>query len=143
VIVLKGGSDIVNAGSGDDIIVGGLGNDFLCGQGGDDIFVYTSIQESGVTASTRDVISAWGEGLYGRGNDTLDLSRIDANVSESGDQAFAWIGSKGFTGAAGELRAYFDGTNTIVEGTVDGGKAPDFQIQISGKVALTSADFVL
>jgi parallel beta-helix repeat protein len=143
VIVTEDGNDIVNAGDGNDILVGGLDKDWLCGQGGDDVFVYTAIEDSGASESARDVISAWGEGAGYRGNDTIDLRLIDANAGSSGHQTFEWIGGEALSGKAGELRAFFDGENTIVEGTVNADKAADFQIQISGKIALTSDDFLL
>jgi Ca2+-binding RTX toxin-like protein len=140
-ILGRGATDVINAGSGNDILDGGAGKDWLVGQGGNDIFVFSSVADIG-RGSTRDVISAWGEGLNGRGHDMIDLRSIDADIGISGNQAFRWLGTGGFTGKAGELRTFFDGTNTIVEGTVNADRVADFQIQISGKIALATADFL-
>ena len=48
-----------------------------------------------------------------------------------------------FSDQAGELRTYFDGTNTIVEANVNGDAAADFQILVNGKVTLSAVDFLL
>jgi hypothetical protein len=140
-ILARGGSDFVNAGGGNDTLDGGAGKDWMAGQGGDDVYVFSSVAEIG-KGSSRDVLNAWGEGLNGRGNDTIDLRALDANTAVTGDQAFSWLGTGDFTGKAGELRAYFDGTNTIVEGTVNADTTADFQIEISGKVTLATNDFL-
>jgi hypothetical protein len=89
------------------------------------------------------VIYDWDNGATGRGDDLMDVHSIDANVSRSGNQAFKWIGKAAFSGKAGELRAYFDGADTIVKGNVDGDKYAEFQVRIIGKHALNAADFVL
>ena len=82
----------------------------------------------------------WG---WGNGNDTIDLSGIDANTLVGDSQAFRWIGGSGFTGNAGDLRAYFDGSNTIIQADVNGDRGADFQIQVMGSVSFSNADFVL
>ena len=43
------------------------------------------------------------------------------------------VGSNSFSDQAGELRAYFDGTNTIVEANVNGDASADFQILVNGR----------
>ncbi len=135
----KGGIDVIAAGSGDDTIVGGREKDWLSGQGDNDIFVYTSILDSRLGSGNRDVICDWG---FGR--DRIDVSQIDANNSVSGNQAFKWIGSKGFSGKAGELRFFHSGSATFVEGTINNDKAADFQIQINAaKIKLSAVDFIL
>ena len=59
------------------------------------------------------------------------------------DQAFAFIGAGAFTGTAGELQAKAFGANTLVSGDVDGDGKGDFQILLSGSVALQATDFLL
>ena len=129
------GNDRLSGNDGADLIFGGAGQDILSGGAGDDHFVFSSINGSKIAAP--DLIQDF---QYG---DVIDLSQIDANRGLSGDQAFEWTGSNTFTGQAGELRAYFDGTNTIIEGNVDGDNAADFQIQVNGDVALRAVDFLL
>lgn len=71
--------------------------------------------------------------------DILNLTRIDADVSTTLDDAFTWIGRSAFGGHAGELR-YRDG---LLQADVDGDGAADFEVFFSGEPALTSGDIVL
>ena len=129
------GNDRLSGNDGADLIFGGAGQDTLSGGAGDDHFVFSSINGSKIAAP--DLIQDFQSG------DVIDLSQIDANRGLSGDQAFEWTGSNTFNGQAGELRAYFDGINTIIEGNVDGDTVADFQIQVNGDVALRAVDFLL
>ena len=69
------------------------------------------------------------------GVDRLDLSRIDANEFQSGNQAFTIVNQ--FTGVAGQLTVSSIFGNTFVTGDTDGDRAADFQIQITGVVNST------
>ena len=129
------GNDRLSGNDGADLIFGGAGQDILSGGAGDDHFVFSSINGSKIAAP--DLIQDFQSG------DIIDISQIDATRDLSGDQDFEWTGSNTFTGQAGELRAYFDGTNTIIEGNVDGDNVADFQIQVNGDVALRAVDFLL
>ena len=73
-----------------------------------------------------------------RQGDEIDLSGIDANAGAAGNQAFAFIGSKGFSGKEGELQ-YKKG---IVAGDVNGDKAADFHIEIANHHGLAASDFI-
>jgi hypothetical protein len=79
------------------------------------------------------------------GTDKIDLSRVDANALAAGDQAFAWIGSNAFSGAAGELRAFQSGGNWILEGDVDGNGSADLvvMLDLQGPTPLGAGDFLL
>ena len=125
------GNDKLSGNDGADVIIGGAGRDTLSGGAGDDHFVFSSITGSKIAAP--DLIQDFQSG------DVIDLSQIDANTGLSGDQAFKWIGSNSFSDQAGELRTYFDGTNTIVEANVDGDASADFQILVNG----SAVDFLL
>ena len=129
------GRDGLSGNDGADLIVGGSGQDTLSGGAGDDRFVFSSISHSKIAAP--DLIQDF------QPSDVIDLSQIDAHAGLSGDQAFEFVGANAFSGQAGELRAYFDGTNTIVEANVDGNAAADFQIQMNGMVTLSAVDFLL
>jgi serralysin len=109
----------------------------MSGGAGADYFGFTSLTDS-VRGSNRDVISDWTSGT-----DKIDLHAIDANTKTVGDQAFSWIGTKGFTGKAGQLHTAFDGPNTVIEGDVNGDRIADFQIQLNGKFSLAAGDFIL
>ncbi|WP_424138253.1 M10 family metallopeptidase C-terminal domain-containing protein [Roseomonas chloroacetimidivorans] len=136
--VLSGGSgnDTLEGNSGNDLLAGGIGADVLTGGGGRDLFVFMSFEDS-LDGSGRDVITDFAS------NDTIDLSAIDAQASDDGDQAFAFIGSEAFTGEAGELHVVRDGDYFIAEGDVDGDKAADFQIALAGNPSLAASDFIL
>ena len=107
-------------------ITGGGGKDWMAGQGGNDAFVYESVKtRSG--EDYRDEILDWGFG-----KDRIDLHLIDANTKVLGNQAFGWIGSKGFSGHAGELRYSPDHDGVVVSGDVNGDRKADFQIEVHG-----------
>ena len=135
-LIGNGGIDVVEAGAGNDTLVGGADRDWMSGEGGDDVYVYNSISDSKI-GDDCDVI--WG---FSDGNDKIDLSKVDANSLVTGTQGFKFVGATAFSGQAGELRAFFDGTNTIVQGDVNGDKAVDFHIQVNGNNALTASSFI-
>jgi serralysin len=70
------------------------------------------------------------------------VSGIDANRGAAGEQAFAFVGTRGFTGA-GQLRFTSDGGETLIEGSTDLDRLPEFRIALDDGVAFTAADFVL
>ncbi len=61
----------------------------------------------------------------------------------AGNQAFAFIGTDAFTGAAGELRFEQSATDTFVQGDLNGDSVADFWIKLNGLHTLGSGDFVL
>jgi len=75
--------------------------------------------------------------------DRISLSNIDANGAAPGNAAFTWLGTPGFTGAAGELRFSVFGSNTIVQADVNGDGAADMEILLRGYTALDVSDFNL
>jgi hypothetical protein len=106
-VVFGGAGDDRLAGSYANVetLVGGLGRDVLSGKGAfpeqqrpvqdvGDVFLYDSVEDSAVGAS--DII------LDLTASDRIDLSRIDADTTIDGDQAFSLVSA--FTGTAGELR---------------------------------------
>lgn len=148
--------DLVTGGSGNDLLSGGLGADVLYGGSGadriycaydfrddgrdkqQDIIIYTSIADS--TRDERDSVYA-----FDVTRDLFDLSAIDADVSTAADDAFRFIGRDAFSGSAGELRAFADGTGFILQGDINGDAQADFEVEVSihhGKHILIT-DFVL
>ena len=127
-----GGDDTIYGEDGNDRIVGGGGNDFIYGGAGADIiygcpgtdrYIYTSINDSLVTA--RDTIRDFDRG------EVIDLTAIGG---------LTFIGAAPFSGAAGELHYVVMGLSKVrVEADVDGDGAADFAIDVIGVAQPTDA----
>jgi Ca2+-binding RTX toxin-like protein len=130
--------DMLKGGGQADLLHGNLGADILTGNGGADTFRYDSTADSN-SASMDHILD------FTPGTDKLDLTRVDANSLLEGDQAFAWIGSSAFSGAAGELRGYEQGGSWFVEGDVNGDGVGDLVISLTlqGPTPLGAGDFIL
>ena len=128
------GDDRLEGGDGNDVLTGGVGRDILVGGAGADVFDFNALGESPAGAG-RDIVSD-----FAHLTDRIDLSTIDAAGGVVGDQAFQFIGSALFSGAKGELRISATGA---VQGDVNGDGIADFQIQLTGGIVLSAADFVL
>ena len=140
-----GGNDTLNAGSGNDKLyggdgndrlIGGAGNDTLYGGAGNDTFIYTNADLGGRRVSYIDTIMDFATG------DKIDLSAIDAATKARGNNAFTFIGDADFTGTAGQLHYYTDGSHTYICGDRNGDKVADFSICLDGLHTLHSSDFV-
>lgn len=128
------GNDALYGEDGDDFLVGGVGQDSLIGGRGKDIFSFTNINQSTVQAP--DTIQDFDS------EDLIDVSAIDANTTQSGNQSFTFIGSASFSNVPGQLR--FSGGYVL--GDVNGDGVADFKIKVRlvGVVTnLVSANFIL
>jgi Ca2+-binding RTX toxin-like protein len=130
------GQDVLDGGDGNDLVDGGGGADLLSGGAGADVFRFDS-GDTG-TGGGADRIAD-----FLPGTDRIDLSAIDADSGATGNQAFAFIGEAAFGGIAGQLRWRFDGTDTWIEGDLDGDGAADLAIVLSGVAVPAAADFIL
>lgn len=130
------GNDVIVGRAGNDKIGGGTGLDRMTGGTGNDQFD-VRLNDTGVGLGKRDIITD-----FQHGADDILLARIDANVGKVGDQAFTFIGVKAFTGA-GQLRFFHEGDHTVIQASTDADRAAEFELQLSGKIALTAIDFVL
>lgn len=136
-----GGNDTISGGVGNDTVFGGDGKDTLTGGAGNDNFLFSFVADSGGTQPRRDVITDFSQ--VSGNNDWIDLALTDANGALSGNQAFTFIGTAAFTGAAGELRYFQDVANnrTIIEGNVRvdaGSPGPEFSIELTGLKTLNA-----
>ncbi|MFE0757365.1 calcium-binding protein [Inquilinus sp. NPDC058860] len=132
----RGGTDRLEGGLGDDVLVGGRGADGLESNEGADIIRIDRLVES--LPGQEDTI------LDFTFRDTIDLSRIDADLTTAGNQAFAFIGTAAFSGTAGELRwAFGNGYGRLVSADADGDGAADFAFRIREPADLTESDFIL
>jgi hypothetical protein len=96
---------------------------------------YESLKDSGTTDATRDTIYG-----FTKGQDKIDLSKLDANLGLKGNQAFKVV--KGFTKAFGEVKLVYSGLDTIVQVDGDKDKAVDMTIYVYN-AHLTKGDFIL
>jgi Ca2+-binding RTX toxin-like protein len=136
--LLLGGSnaDTLFGGAGDDVLRGQGGPDRLQGERGHDRFDIDS-GDTGVGAGRRDLILDFAQDA-----DRIDLASIDARSGVAGDQAFAFLGTRAFTGA-GQLRYASVGLGTVIQGSTDADAAPELELQLAGQIALASGDFLL
>lgn len=132
----QAGNDTLMGGAGDDKLYGGEGADQLLGGAGADRFIFKAPTES------RNAFDTILDFLPGEG-DRIDLSAIDANTAIAGNQAFTFLKTSGFTGAAGELRYYKGTSDTYIYGDVNGDMITDIKIRLDGAVALTKDYFIL
>ncbi|GEO16236.1 calcium-binding protein [Microvirga aerophila] len=142
------GNDVITGGSGDDRlegfagndrITGGLGGDSLYGGSGADRFIFRSISDSNLDGDGCDFIY----GFSAKQKDRIDLARIDADATRSGNQAFSFVGAKEFSGKAGELRYEKVSGYTWVEGDVDGDGIADFSLALKGSLNVAKGYFYL
>lgn len=124
----------VVTGSGNDRITASESINVMDGGTGNDTFIFKSIE-----AANGDTIIGFETG------DKLDLSNIDADTGDYGNQSFnltnSAISNIRDLQVSHETRA--DGDYTVVAGNVSGGVTPEFKISIKGTHALTENDFVL
>ena len=129
--VTGAGTDTLQGNDVGNRLDGGAGNDTYTGALGDDVFAVSQI---GYTDRITDFVV---------GHDKIDLTKIDANASASGDQAFTFIGDGAFTGHAGELHTSIDGAGVnYLSGDVNGDGHADFMIQL-GTVHVGQPDIIV
>jgi Ca2+-binding RTX toxin-like protein len=129
------GIENVITGAAADTIIASDAVNVMDGGAGADIFRFRTTE-----AADGDTIVGFEPG------DRIDLTSIDANTGVTGDQAFHLVNGNSSNAAAQlvvvhETRA--DGDYTVIQGHVNGGGDPDFQINIKGHHTLTATDFNL
>lgn len=132
------GNDRLIGGNRSDTFSGDAGRDILQGGRGADEFIYHLMNDTHVDRSGRDLIKDF---RLSQG-DTILLEELDAVIGGA-DDAFTFIGKDNFSNMPGELRYYFEGKKTFIEGTVDSDGVADFAIELKGRIRLTEDDFVL
>ena len=124
------GNDVIHGSDGSDLIGGGAGVDTMFGGGDTDYFIVSEGDSlPGAVDTIQDFCSGFGKGLA---DDELHLDGIDANTLVAGDQAFTYIGTNAFSGAAGQLRASFGkgGLQCTLYGDTNGDGVADFQLSL-------------
>lgn len=137
----RAGDDTLNGGTGGDAIYGNRGADVMTGgpdAGRPDRYIYFGTDDTGVGAGQRDIITD-----FVSGEDRIEISRIDADVTTGRNQAFDFIGAARLSGTAGELGYRMEGGTTIVQADFDGDGQADFEIELTGNITLSEDDFLL
>ena len=137
----RAGNDLLFGEDGADAFYGGLGADIMTGgsqAGRMDRFIYFDIRESGVGAGNRDIITD-----FVTGEDRIELSRFDADVTQGLKQRFVFVGNAELSGTAGELAYSYEGGNTIVQADTTGDGIANFEIELAGLLELSSGDFFI
>lgn len=130
----KEGNDSITAGSGNDTLIGGLGQDTLIGGLGNDLFKFEALSESGILSINSDVIDD-----FVRNQDKIDLSLLDADSAQSGDQAFtAVISSSASFTKAGQLQL----KQGVLYANTDSDNTAEFSITLTGMSTLTMSDII-
>jgi VCBS repeat-containing protein len=137
---LAGGAsiDTIDGGNGNDQIYGGAADDVLTGGAGNDRFIFADTNEG-----TDRITDFQAHTSLGSAGDLIDVSVIDPNSGLAGDQAFTFGGTTAtargvwyvYDAVAGVTHVNFDTNGNT--GNVE------FQINLTGNVALHAYDFVL
>jgi parallel beta-helix repeat protein len=128
------GNDVLLGGAGNDRLEGGPGADTMTGGAGADNFVFRPA-DLGSVDRIEDFSHAQG--------DRIVLSELDANTKTAANDKYDFIGTKAFSGQAGQLRYEVVKGETTVYGDMNGDKVADLTIKLAGSHALEGSDFVL
>jgi Ca2+-binding RTX toxin-like protein len=129
------GADELYGGNGDDELVTGTQTSIMEGGAGKDTFVINYILFQFGSPHITDFDQAIHE--------VVDVSGIDARQHSPFNDAFRFIGSDAFDGRPGELRYEVDGSETVVQLSVDRDADAEYTFTLDGVSTLAAADFVL
>jgi serralysin len=92
------GDDFIDGGAGNDTIEGNAGADRMLGGAGADRFIFNALSDAAPVSAggSLDTILDFNQAE----GDLIDISRIDANLTQAGDQAFSLVSA--FTRQAGQ-----------------------------------------
>ena len=123
----------LGAGAGETNFVGGAGSQDLFGGLGANILTYLAIGDGGDRVANFDPAK-----------DVIDLSHIDADITQPGVQNFTFIGTAPFSGDP-QVRYQLNPTNntTTVQAALAGDPSADFTITLAGLAPLSAANFAL
>ncbi|MDB5553979.1 MAG: hypothetical protein JWL86_3963 [Rhizobium sp.] len=128
-ILGSNGKNALSGNAGADILAGLKGADTLTGGAGGDLFVFSTVKDSTRTAG--DTIAD-----FGTGADRIALGGL-------GDLDFLDKRNAHFSGHEAEVRWFWDSQNTVIEADIDGDRAADLKIVLTGRLTLTETDFLL
>lgn len=129
------GEDTLYGGDNDDILSGGADIDTLFGGSGNDKFKYFSQDLTSTSSGTRyETIKD-----FESGSDKIDVSSIDADSAESGNQYFRYVGETSEAINSGEIGWRRIGNDIIVSGRVGGVFG---EIKLGNTESINAADFI-
>lgn len=117
-----------------NVLRGNGGADTITGGSGADLFMYATVNDSAPT--NRDVLNDFTIGL-----DRIDLRLIDANLQQSDNQSFVFVGHRGDI-VPHSVSYVFADADTLVRADVDGDQIADLEILLVGQKVLTASDFL-
>jgi Ca2+-binding RTX toxin-like protein len=134
-------NDRLTGNSGNNVLNGGLGTDILTGGANADRFIFLSINDSGLSITSRDTITDF----KAVESDKIDLSTIDANTNTASNDAFTSLqqGASFLDSFINSASLYFDQTAKILYANNDVDAQADFSIQLTGVAAVSLGYFVL
>jgi len=124
--------------SGTNIIDGSYGKDTLTGGGGLDVFIWSNINEIGLTNFDPDIVTD----LNRAEGDLLHFTNMDANETVAGNQDFTFIDQAAFT-APGQINWFTNGTDTFIQLNTNADLAADSVIQVNGVQTVDASWFFL
>lgn len=139
------GNNLINGltgNGGKDTLIGGLNADVLSGRGSADTFKFNSVDDSGLTDTTRDRIIDFSH-VQG---DKIDLSGIDADITtkENDNSDAFFIFDQGINPLFTLPNSlYFDTFTKILYGNNDNDSMADFSIKLLDVATLNKTDFIL
>lgn len=130
------GADYLNGGPGADTLAGGSGKDTLNGgiDSTEDVFVFNLASDSAVGVGA-DRIERFAHNV-----DEIDISGIDANTTNGGNNAFSFNGT---IARAHSVWFVAQSGGVLIRGDIDGNKLADFEVFVANTLTLTAGDFVL
>lgn len=137
-LVGEGGSDQMYGDDGNDVFIGNVGADVLFGGGGSDRFVFFNGDS---TAGNADRIADFFSSA--NGGDRIDVSNIDANVTQGGDQAFTFVGVQSGPSGIGTLQlGFIQNVGIFLFGYTDNDGDADVIIDV-GTFNIQAGDLIL
>ena len=124
--------------SGTNIIDGSYGKDTLTGGGGLDVFIWSNINEIGLSNFDPDIVTD----LNRAEGDLLHFTNMDANETVAGDQNFTFIDQAAFT-APGQINWFTNGTDTFIQLNTNADPTVDGIIQVLGVHTVDASWFSL
>lgn len=125
-------ADTLYGGAGTDWLIGGLGRDVLVGGPGHDVFAFGAPAQSAFNGEV-DIIADFSRSE----NDRINLAGIDANQVLAGDQSFSWRGNT-VTGAGFSVWFNHSNGDTFLYASTTASSTPNFMVQLTGVVSLTT-----